>query len=157
MYLFLCQSICSQLCSLLVKKIGCERLTLPVQQRLKMAWMASHHRSGFTPTQLGGRTSLKCQVWCVPTSPSRGFTGAVPAQMLSNVSPFQYKCTVKLLFLSQYWYSCCSDSFTLVREPFPHGVASCSCADLSSWGFADGKEGGKQYLVTLPRSLGHVR
>lgn len=88
MYLFLCQSICSQLCLLLIKKIGSEHLTLPVQQRVKMAWKRLQHCCGFVPTQLGGRMPLKCQAWCVPASPSRGFTGAVPANMFNNAGPF---------------------------------------------------------------------
>lgn len=110
MYLFLCQRICSQLCSLLIKKIGSEHLTLPVQQRVKMAWKRLQRCCGFVPTQLGGRMPLKCQVWCVPASPSRGLTGAVPASVLNNGAPFQRDVESNCC-LSPYWYSCRSRLF----------------------------------------------
>lgn len=156
MYLFLCHSICSQLCSLLIKKIGSEHLTLPVQHRVKMAWKRLHRCCGFVPTQLGGRMPLKCQVWCVPASPSRGFTGAVPSKMFHNAGPFQRDVESNCC-LSRY--SCCSGVFFYLCnhvyrvESDSHGGVQmlwgrCSssplgCSPCTSMSTMIGKQGGK--------------
>lgn len=149
MYLFLCQSICSQLCSLLIKKIGSEHLTLPVQQRVKMAWKRLHRCCGFVPTQLGGRMPLKCQVWCVSASPSRGFTGAVPAKVFHNAGPFQRdvesNCCLWILAAHMYsftWVTTSTQSWGGGLwgrcSSSPLGRSLCTCMST-----AIGKQGGK--------------